>query len=163
MMRMEGTTAIPASVLQRRGLNASAAERWGCSPVQPNSIGDRPTLCLDTNMPSDGNPRACTPLSLHTAVNRREIDPARQVFKTVRRGVWSTRVRFGTEAVFSNRAAGFVVRCGVVYITCTSSTNASNARSLETAFERWDQRTVSDGLAADAEADQNVQLQGSRI
>jgi hypothetical protein len=51
---MEWTTAIPASVLQRRGLNASAAERWGCSPMQPNSIGDRPTLCLGTNMPSMG-------------------------------------------------------------------------------------------------------------
>jgi hypothetical protein len=63
-----------------------------------------------------------------------------------------------------DHAAGESCVAFVVYIACKSSNNAfTHARSLEPAFERWDQRTVSDGLAADAEADQNVQLRGSRI
>ncbi len=48
-------------------------------------------------------------------------------FQPVRRGCLeysSPLWLLGEFCFLENRAAGFVVRCGVVYITCTSSTNA---------------------------------------
>ncbi len=107
--------------LAAQGLERIGRREVGLLPVQPNSIGERPTLCLGTNMPSDGNSRACTPLFLHTAVNRRRSTRRAKFDLSAEGGVWSTRVRFGADSCFLVRAYGSRRR---VYITCTSSTDA---------------------------------------